>query len=149
MPIHTFLRGLSTLVANTTLSFMNGSFNASEQNVSLSIASNATSAIPDLSATADIYGDAGFINSIPIGAEVLLCAGIAYMYIHCYIGTPRQIWREWVQHKKNMVAEEADDSEKSAPVIVVGLLDDVSSVGSCGSRYSVQSIDTREILPTV
>ncbi len=142
MPAHTFLRGLSILVANTTLPIMNGSFNASEQNESLISAFNATSAIPDLSATADSYGDAGFINSIPVGAEVLLCAAMAYLYIHCYVGTPRQIWREWVQHKKNKAAEDA----AAGPVIVVGLLDDVSSVGS---RRSVQSIDTSEILPTV
>ncbi len=146
MPAHTFLRGLSTLVANATLSFMNGSFNASEQNESLISAFNATSAIPDLSATADTSGKPGkpgFINDIPIGVEVLVSVGMLYFYIHCYIGTPRQIWREWVQHKKNKAAA-ALDSEKGAPVIVVGLLDDVSSVGS---RRSIQSIDTSEILP--
>lgn len=142
MPAHTFLRGLSILVANATLPFINGSFNASEQNKSLSTAFNATSAIPDLSATADTSGKPGFINDIPIGVEVLVSVGMLYFYIHCYIGTPRQIWREWVQHKKAAV----DDSEKGTPVIVVGLLDDVSSVGS---RRSVQSIDTSEILPTV
>lgn len=142
MPSHTFLRGLTTFVANATHPLLNGSFNASEQNESLFSASNATSAIPDLSATADTYGDIGFIKYVPEGTEALLCVGLLYTYIHFYIGTPRQIWLGWLQYKKDQKMIE----EQQNPVIVIGLLDDVSSVGS---RRSIQSIDMSEIQPTV
>ncbi len=109
MRSHTFLRGL-------TLS-INGTFNSSEQNVSFISAYNATSAIPDLSETADKYGTIGFLAYIPPGMEVLLIVGILYAYIHCYIGSPCYIIRELRKSK-----------QKQNQLI-----------------YTVQNIDTREI----
>jgi hypothetical protein len=85
---------------------------------------NTTSAIPDLSATADTFGDSGFIKHIPAGVEVCITIVIIYMYIHCYVGGPREIWRQWKQRK--------------VPTDSVVLLDDQSSVTS---RTSIHSID--------
>jgi hypothetical protein len=109
MRSHAFLRGL-TLIINET-------FNSSEQNGSLISAFNATSAIPDLSETADKYGSIGFIAYIPRGTEVLLIIGILYAYIHCYIGSPCYIVRELRKSK-----------QKQSQLI-----------------HTVQDIDTREI----
>ncbi len=117
MHSHTFLRGL-------TLS-INGTFNSSEQNVSLISAYNATSAIPDLSEAADKYGTIGFLAYIPRGVEVLLIVGILYAYIHCYIGSPCYILRELKKSKQKQTSTDDMITEQLT--------------------HTVQDIDTREI----
>ena len=92
---------------------------------------NTTSAIPDLSATADTFGEIGFIEHIPRGVESLLCVFLLYMYIHLFYGTPCQIWREW------KIIKRTKQTTQSA------LLDDWSSTSS---RSSIKSIDTSSIL---
>jgi len=89
---------------------------------------NTTSAIPDLSATADTFGDSGFIKHIPAGVEVCITIVIIYMYIHCYVGGPREIWRQWKIYKQTKN---------------VALLDDWSTTSS---RSSIHSIDQTSIL---
>ncbi len=97
MPSHSLLRGL-------TLDLIHVSFNASEQNnTSFISAYNATSAIPELSETADKYGTIGLLAYIPPGVEVLLIVIIIYIYIHYSIGSPCYIWREYRQTKKRFI----------------------------------------------
>lgn len=87
---------------------------------------NSTSAIPELSATADTFGDPGFIRHIPVGLEAVFVALVCYMYVHLYIGSPCKIYRELRQQKQQK------------PTDTVILLDDHSSVAS---RNSTRSID--------
>jgi hypothetical protein len=117
------LRGLvRVLLSNDTLSSQSlMPFGIAQNDTAL----NTTSAIPDISATADPFGDPGFIKNIPVGVEVCLTLGILYMYIHCYVGSPRQIYKEWRALR--------------APLDTTTLLDDQSSIAS---KTSMRSIDS-------
>ena len=125
MQLHSFLRGLGTNVTSISSVIINDSFNSSEQNGSLISAYNATSAIPDISETADKYGSIGFIAYIPRGTEVLLIIGILYAYIHCYIGSPCHIVRELRKSKEKQTYSDDKITEELT--------------------HSVQMIDTRVI----
>jgi hypothetical protein len=124
------LRGLVRFLSltNNTLSSQSSiPFGISQNDTVL----NTTSAIPDLSATADTFGDPGFIKHIPAGVEVCLILGILYMYIHCYVGNPREIYRQWRQWKQQVSKDD------------VILLDDRSFITS---RNSMHSIDCSSII---
>lgn len=126
------LRGfLRTLIVNETFPTDSSTFSSMMQNSILQNDTllNTTSAIPDLSATADTFGDIGFIKNIPVGIEVCLPVILIYMYIHCYIGSPREMWRQWKQ--RQMTADS------------IVLLDDQSSIAS---RNSNQTIDCSSIV---
>ena len=97
MSSHPLLRGL-------TLNFTNDSFNVSEQNESFISAYHATSAIPELSETADQNGSIGWLEYIPPGIEVLLPIGMIVLYIWYYIGSPCYIWRECRQKRFIQIA---------------------------------------------
>lgn len=131
MTLRGFVRLLSFTQTNTTLSLSSLMQMSILQNDTLM---NTTSAIPDLSATADTFGDPGFLKHIPVGVEICFTVVLLYMYIHCYIGSPRHIWREWRKWKQLQV-----------PTDSIVLLDDQSSVAS---RTSIHSIDCSSIVQT-